>query len=765
MENFSNHRPSFPGALPQSPDLGYPPPQPVLVPPDQYQNKGGQLRGLLTVSDADANRLGVRLNEAWPVGIKKEEFWESCEGAADDFCYANANDCHLKADMSSYASYEARSKEFYDREANVSHLAGDCSQPDLSDYLGREEDLGSSCGSGEDQIQSAGGVEEPWISDSASFQRRRGVASTQKLDSFSEAFLPQRRKTFSLVPSGESSASLWESLGFNPDSYVPPSSSSSPIFPSPPASSHLMPSVLSPPPTPRPPPALSPVAFRATGHPSSHGGDSVDALQFFTSHLQALPSIYSSGTMWALASGDPHITGGDLRSGHGGDFQSVAASPGPPFLSSLRPPSFTPSSLHPSLHCEAAAKLPPYMVSQKAKNGSGRVNQSQLRLSQIYTGTPFPSILQSSRDQKKGRYTPPPLLDPSRTGVGLYSSLSSLHHRRGETSGGQEGGAFPCVNVGQDFQAELPQCSEGREESEDESPWEQLLWKPLDDLEESADLQDRVDQLLSVCSSSCLPGGGSNVELALHCLHRCEGNILDTLDLLLFSCSSLTGTYHYSGSDVWTDGEKLLFSAALGTYGKEFSLVQKTVRTKTTGQCVEFFYLSKKLQDKQKESRDGGMEQTSVTPTSRRTNRQVGLELPVPAPSLASFFPCKLCGKMFYKIKSRNAHMKIHRQSPEDWTDRPAQLLAQRLGGPLLQPQVPGGRNPSSVVTYGNLAMSNTHVIDEGGATTAPSFGQLWGSLDVAPPLQPLPAWLNRKKEEAGRWVETSQSPGSRAWL
>lgn len=37
--------------------------------------------------------------------------------------------------------------------------------------------------------------------------------------------------------------------------------------------------------------------------------------------------------------------------------------------------------------------------------------------------------------------------------------------------------------------------------------------------------------------------------------------------------------------------------------------------------------------------------------------------------------------RMFYKIKSRNAHMKIHRQPQEDWADRrlQQQLLTQRL--------------------------------------------------------------------------------------
>lgn len=32
------------------------------------------------------------------------------------------------------------------------------------------------------------------------------------------------------------------------------------------------------------------------------------------------------------------------------------------------------------------------------------------------------------------------------------------------------------------------------------------------------------------------------------------------------------------GCDLWTDTEKTLFSDALGTYGKDFSLIQKMVK-------------------------------------------------------------------------------------------------------------------------------------------------------------------------------------------
>lgn len=58
--------------------------------------------------------------------------------------------------------------------------------------------------------------------------------------------------------------------------------------------------------------------------------------------------------------------------------------------------------------------------------------------------------------------------------------------------------SFPLsryVNVGRDFQAELPPCfvsgGSGVWSPEEESPQEQLLWKPWDELQESSNLQDQ----------------------------------------------------------------------------------------------------------------------------------------------------------------------------------------------------------------------------------------------------------------------------------
>ncbi|XP_066843204.1 zinc finger protein 541-like [Anser cygnoides] len=143
--------------------------------------------------------------------------------------------------------------------------------------------------------------------------------------------------------------------------------------------------------------------------------------------------------------------------------------------------------------------------------------------------------------------------------------------------------------------------------------------------------------------------GGTNTELALHCLARARGSLTGALELLLLGTPAwpeahpLAG-YHYAGSDAWSPRERRLFAQALARHGKDFARIQRAVPSKRTTQCVEFYYLHK--------ARLG------------RVRRQA------PPEALGARFPCKLCGKIFPKIKSRNAHMKIHRQQ-EGWGGAP----------------------------------------------------------------------------------------------
>lgn len=119
---------------------------------------------------------------------------------------------------------------------------------------------------------------------------------------------------------------------------------------------------------------------------------------------------------------------------------------------------------------------------------------------------------------------------------------------------------------------------------------------------------------------------------------------------------------------------------------------------------------------------------------------------------------------MFYKIKSRNAHMKIHRQPQEDWTDRRLQhhLLTQRLGSNLLPPQVPAqtfssscfpgttsnsnadnilsSLNNSSTMVPNNASALDPSISDFDGKdsnqrepTAVLPFHQSWGSFEHGP--------------------------------
>ncbi|KAF6732739.1 ELM2 and SANT domain-containing protein 1 [Oryzias melastigma] len=108
-----------------------------------------------------------------------------------------------------------------------------------------------------------------------------------------------------------------------------------------------------------------------------------------------------------------------------------------------------------------------------------------------------------------------------------------------------------------------------------------------------------VEDLMHLACSSVVFGGGTNQELAHHCLHQCEGDIMAALSMLLlknpiFPRSHHLSRYHYSGSDSWTAAERRQFNKGIGTYKKDFFMVQKQVTTKTVAQCVEFYYTYKK---------------------------------------------------------------------------------------------------------------------------------------------------------------------------
>ncbi|XP_063145930.1 mitotic deacetylase-associated SANT domain protein [Candoia aspera] len=232
----------------------------------------------------------------------------------------------------------------------------------------------------------------------------------------------------------------------------------------------------------------------------------------------------------------------------------------------------------------------------------------------------------SDRNFELPPYTPPPILSPVREGSGLYfhAFLSATGnavpppmtpkaaHRTLLRSNSTEAtppvlsvmgectpvSIEPRINVGPRFQAEIPPLRD-RSLAVSDVAKEQLVWQPWEELETNPAIQENVENLVTAACSSIFPGGGTNQELAFHCLHEAKGDIVAALTKMLLkksvhSPSHLLADYHYTGSDSWSVAEKKHFNKGIAIYKKDFFLVQKLIKTKTVAQCVEFYYTYKK---------------------------------------------------------------------------------------------------------------------------------------------------------------------------
>nr|XP_055093155.1 zinc finger protein 541 isoform X5 [Symphalangus syndactylus] len=249
-------------------------------------------------------------------------------------------------------------------------------------------------------------------------------------------------------------------------------------------------------------------------------------------------------------------------------------------------------------------------------------------------------------------YTPPPMLSPIREGSGVYfntlcsTSTQASPDQLISSMLDQVDGSFgicvvkddtkisiePHINIGSRFQAEIPELQERSLAGTDEHV-ASLVWKPWGDMMINPETQDRVTELCNVACSSVMPGGGTNLELALHCLHEAQGNVQ-------VPYSPRERPSHHPTPELKT----------------------KSYRRESILSC----------------SPNAGPKRTPELSGSAESQ---------------GIFPCRECERVFDKIKSRNAHMKRHRLQDHvepiirvKWPVKPFQLKEEELGadiGPL----------------------------------------------------------------------------------
>ncbi|XP_063471845.1 zinc finger protein 541 isoform X3 [Symphalangus syndactylus] len=296
-------------------------------------------------------------------------------------------------------------------------------------------------------------------------------------------------------------------------------------------------------------------------------------------------------------------------------------------------------------------------------------------------------------------YTPPPMLSPIREGSGVYfntlcsTSTQASPDQLISSMLDQVDGSFgicvvkddtkisiePHINIGSRFQAEIPELQERSLAGTDEHV-ASLVWKPWGDMMINPETQDRVTELCNVACSSVMPGGGTNLELALHCLHEAQGNV-QIQTKTVAQCVE----YYY----IW---KKMIKFDCGRAPGLEKRVRREPEEVERTEEKVPYSPRERPSHHPTPELKTKSYRRESILSCSPNAGPKRTPELSGSAES-QGIFPCRECERVFDKIKSRNAHMKRHRLQDHvepiirvKWPVKPFQLKEEELGadiGPL----------------------------------------------------------------------------------
>ncbi|TPP62236.1 Zinc finger protein [Fasciola gigantica] len=170
----------------------------------------------------------------------------------------------------------------------------------------------------------------------------------------------------------------------------------------------------------------------------------------------------------------------------------------------------------------------------------------------------------------------------------------------GDEEEGLPSSLIPRINIGEAFQAEIPEFSA---ESAVCAPAEMekreiLMWNPGFIDEDDPKNLESLNLLMKLSCSPAIRNCGLNIEYAFHLLCKYEGNVEKALHALLRD-TLVVDDYVYAETALWTTEEITRFQYGLAMYGRDFHLVARALQAsgmnKTVKACVEFYYVWKRM--------------------------------------------------------------------------------------------------------------------------------------------------------------------------
>ncbi|XP_049302928.1 serine-rich adhesin for platelets isoform X2 [Bactrocera dorsalis] len=216
------------------------------------------------------------------------------------------------------------------------------------------------------------------------------------------------------------------------------------------------------------------------------------------------------------------------------------------------------------------------------------------------------------RKPSRTHYTPAPILNPDRKGVGLYCSVrkqlntgllgfDSFDDDFDDPVGLVDFSDESKVNLGSAYQAQVPPCRERIHSAGSDAATDGELCKTNScfDVEEPVSAEQLWDptvqtdekilmRYIDLSKSSAVPLGSHTEEVALHTLLKAQGNMAAAVLTLLQTPSN-------AFQMKWSATELEVFLKGLERHGKDFGRISLELGSKTTGECVHMYYFWKKL--------------------------------------------------------------------------------------------------------------------------------------------------------------------------